>query len=154
NREQKQKTEGKFLSPLFFYGGKIMHIDRLRGQLVIVASVFMALCSTGAADEKPVSTGVSGSWTVTFGFGGGRRAQSGERNRSGDTATPARPRTTGRRPGMPQMLLNLREEGGKVTGDFVGFAGKATPIQDATFKDGELSFKVPQEMGPNKVTIM
>jgi hypothetical protein len=51
------------------------------------------------------------------------------------------------------MMLNLKEEDGKVTGEFVGFGGKPAPIQDARLKDGELSFKVPQEMGMNKVTI-
>jgi hypothetical protein len=50
-------------------------------------------------------------------------------------------------------MLNLREKDGKVTGDFVGFTGKPAAIQDVKLKDGELSFKVPQQMGPNTFTI-
>ena len=100
---------------------------------------------------------IAGSWKLALAMAGGRRGQ-----RAG-----ARPAGTGRRPGgggaggrgrqgaalTRQILLNLKQEGGKITGDFVGFSGKPASIQDVKFKDGELSFKVPQEMGPNKVTI-
>jgi hypothetical protein len=50
-------------------------------------------------------------------------------------------------------MLSLKDENGKISGDFVGFTAKPTAIQDAKLKDGELTFKVPQEMGPNKITI-
>jgi hypothetical protein len=101
---------------------------------------------------------IAGSWKLALAMAGGRRGQ----------GAGARPAGTGRRPGpgggaggggrqgaalTRQIMLNLKEEGGKITGDFVGFSGKPVSIQDVKFKDGELSFKVPQEMGPNKVTI-
>ena len=50
-------------------------------------------------------------------------------------------------------MLNLTEKDGKISGDFVGFSGKPAAIQDVKLKDGELSFKVPQQMGPNTFTI-
>jgi hypothetical protein len=101
---------------------------------------------------------IAGSWKLALAMAGGRRGQ----------GAGAQPAGTGRRPGAGggaggrgrqgaaltrQIMLNLKEEGGKITGDFVGFSGKTASIQDVKFKDGELSFKVPQEMGPNKVTI-
>jgi hypothetical protein len=91
---------------------------------------------------------LSGSWKLSL--GGPQRAQGAG---SGPVGAGGRGRPGGGRPGMPQMMLNLREEGGKVSGDFIGFGGKATPIQDAKLKEGELTFKVPQELGPNKVTL-
>ena len=102
---------------------------------------------------------VSGSWKLRLAFGGGRRSQGGDAGRAQNDSSPARQRAGagrgqgGGRPTMPQMMLNLKDEDGKVSGEFVGFTGKATPIQDVKFKGGELSFKVPQEMGPNKITI-
>jgi hypothetical protein len=102
---------------------------------------------------------VSGSWKLALAFGGGRRTQGGEAGRAQNNPPAARPQAGagrgrgGGRPTMPQMMLNLKDEDGKVSGEFVGFTGKATPIQDVKLKDGELSFKVPQEMGPNKITI-
>jgi hypothetical protein len=101
---------------------------------------------------------IAGSWKLALAMAGGRRGQGAGARQAG----------TGRRPGAGggaggrgrqgaaltrQIMLNLKEEGGKITGDFVGFSGKPASIQDVKFKDGELSFKVPQELGPNKVTI-
>jgi hypothetical protein len=50
-------------------------------------------------------------------------------------------------------MLNLTEKDGKYSGDFVGFNGKPAPIQDVKLKDGEITFKVPQQMGPNTFTM-
>jgi hypothetical protein len=101
---------------------------------------------------------IAGSWKLALAMAAGRRGQ----------GAGARPAGKGPRPGAGggaggrgrqgaaltrQIMLNLKEEGGKITGDFVGFSGKPASIQDVKFKDGELSFKVPQEMGPTKVTI-
>ena len=64
-------------------------------------------------------------------------------------------RQTGRTSGAltRQIMLNLTEKDGKISGDFVGFTGKPAAIRDVKLKDGELSFKVPQQMGPNTFTI-
>jgi hypothetical protein len=132
----------------FIYKGKLTK-DTMKGTMTAkILGRELAFDFDGKRVKENAT--VSGSWKLSLGFGGGQRSQ-------GAGARPAgaggRGRPGGGRPGMPQMMLNLKEEGGKITGDFIGFAGKATPIQDVKFKDGELSFKVPQEMGPNKVTI-
>jgi hypothetical protein len=111
---------------------------------------------------------LAGSWHLSMAFaggrggggggGGGRRSQSGQPGR-GAGAQGDRPRRAGGGGGRGagalsrQIMLSLKDDNGKISGDFVGFTGKPTPIQDVKLKDGELSFKVPQEMGPNKVTI-
>ncbi len=43
------------------------------------------------------------------------------------------------------VTLKLKLEGDKLTGAYVGRDGKDTPIEDATFKDGEVAFKVTRE---------
>jgi hypothetical protein len=52
-----------------------------------------------------------------------------------------------------EMVLKLKLEGDKLTGAYVGRDGKETPIEDATFKDGEVSFKVTRERQGNKFTV-
>ncbi len=52
-----------------------------------------------------------------------------------------------------EMTLKLKLEGDKLTGAYVGRDGKETPIEDATFKDGEVSFKVTRERDGNKFTV-
>jgi hypothetical protein len=133
----------------FNYKGKLTK-DTMKGT---VAAKILGRELTFDFDGKRAkeSATLTGSWKLSLGFGGGQRAQQGAGARPQGAGGRGRP--GGGRPGMPQMMLNLREEGGKVSGDFIGFGGKATPIQDAKVKDGELTFKVPQELGPNKVTL-
>lgn len=50
------------------------------------------------------------------------------------------------------MTLKLKLEGDKLTGAMVGRNGQETAIEDGTFKDGEVSFKVTRERQGNKVT--
>jgi hypothetical protein len=52
-----------------------------------------------------------------------------------------------------EMVLKLKLEGDKLTGAYVGRDGKETPIEDATYKDGEVSFKVTRERDGNKFTV-
>ena len=51
-----------------------------------------------------------------------------------------------------EMTLKLKLEGDKLTGAMVGRDGKDNPIQDAKFKDGEVSFKVVREREGRKMT--
>jgi hypothetical protein len=49
--------------------------------------------------------------------------------------------------------LKLKLDGDKLTGSYVGRDNKETPIEDATYKDGELSFKVTRELNGQKFTL-
>jgi hypothetical protein len=51
-----------------------------------------------------------------------------------------------------EMTLKLKLDGDTLTGAMLGRDGKETPIQDATYKDGEVSFKVVRERNGNKMT--
>ena len=51
-----------------------------------------------------------------------------------------------------EMTIKLKLEGDKLTGAYVGRDGKETPIEEGTFKDGEVSFKVTRERQGNKFT--
>lgn len=50
-----------------------------------------------------------------------------------------------------EMTLKLKLEGDKLTGAMVNQRGE-TPITDATWKDGDLSFKVTRTRGDQKMT--
>jgi hypothetical protein len=52
-----------------------------------------------------------------------------------------------------EMTLKLKLAGDKLTGSYVGRDGKDTPIEDATFKDGEVAFKVTRERQGMKFTV-
>jgi len=52
-----------------------------------------------------------------------------------------------------EMTLKLKLDGDKLTGAYVGQDAKDTPIEDATFKDGEVAFKVTRERQGNKFTV-
>ena len=43
------------------------------------------------------------------------------------------------------MTLKLKLEGDKLTGTLTGPGGRENPIQDGTFKDGQVSFKVVRD---------
>src|SRR5262249_11867784 len=49
--------------------------------------------------------------------------------------------------------LRLQQQGDKVQGDYIGARGKELPVQDLKFKEGELSFRVPDEIDEDKVTL-
>jgi hypothetical protein len=51
-----------------------------------------------------------------------------------------------------EMTLKLKLEGDKLTGAMPGRNGIESPIQDATYKDGEVSFKVVRERRGTKTT--
>lgn len=51
-----------------------------------------------------------------------------------------------------EQTLKLKLEGDKLTGSLVGRNNEETKIEDATFKDGEISFKVTRERGGQKLT--
>jgi hypothetical protein len=52
-----------------------------------------------------------------------------------------------------EFTLKLKLDGDKLTGAMVGRDGTDTAIEDAKYKDGELSFKVTRERDGNKFTI-
>src|SRR5713226_9502874 len=51
------------------------------------------------------------------------------------------------------LSLKLKLDGDKLTGTYVGRDNKETPIEDATYKDGDLSFKVTRERDGQKFVI-
>ena len=51
-----------------------------------------------------------------------------------------------------ETTLKLKLEGEKLTGALVGRNDQETPIEDAKFKDGEVSFKVTRERNGQKTT--
>ncbi len=51
-----------------------------------------------------------------------------------------------------EMTLKLKLDGDKLTGAMLGREGKETPIEEASYKDGEVSFKVVRERNGTKMT--
>ena|SRR5437763_85096 len=51
-----------------------------------------------------------------------------------------------------EVTLKLKLEGGKLTGAILGRDNKETPIEDAKYKDGAISFKVTRERQGQKIT--
>jgi hypothetical protein len=51
------------------------------------------------------------------------------------------------------LSLKLKLDGDKLTGTYVGRDGKETPIEDATYKDGEVAFKVTRERNGQKFVV-
>ena len=51
-----------------------------------------------------------------------------------------------------EMTLKLKLDGDKLCGAMLGRDGKENPIQEATFKDCEVSFKVVRERDGTKMT--
>jgi hypothetical protein len=50
-----------------------------------------------------------------------------------------------------EQTLKLKLEGDKLTGAMLGRNDMETKIEEATFKNGELSFKITRERGGNKI---
>jgi hypothetical protein len=51
-----------------------------------------------------------------------------------------------------ERTIKLKLDGDKLTGAYVGRDNTETPIEDATYKDGEVSFKVTRERNGQKFT--
>lgn len=51
-----------------------------------------------------------------------------------------------------EMTLRLKLDEGKLTGALVGRNGQETPIEDATYKDGTVSFSLTRERNGRKLT--
>jgi hypothetical protein len=49
-----------------------------------------------------------------------------------------------------EATFKLKLDGDKLTGAVLGRDNRETPIEDAKYKDGEVSFKVTRERGGNK----
>ena len=49
------------------------------------------------------------------------------------------------------MTLKLKADGDKLTGSMPGRNNQETMIEDGTFKDGKVSFKITREMMGNKI---
>lgn len=52
-----------------------------------------------------------------------------------------------------ELTLKLKLEGDKLTGAMLGRDNQETPIEDASFKDGEVAFAVTRERNGQKFTI-
>jgi hypothetical protein len=52
-----------------------------------------------------------------------------------------------------QPALRLKKEGGKLSGTYLGTAGKELPLNDLLFKNGELSFQVADNIDGDKVRL-
>jgi hypothetical protein len=88
--------------------------------------IFVGAAALARADDKPDPTG-TWKWSVTF-------------TRPGQTEQTR------------EMTLKLKLDGDKLSGALLGRDGKENPIQDASFKDGNVSFKVVRERNGNKMT--
>ena len=49
--------------------------------------------------------------------------------------------------GQQETVLVLKQDGDKITGTISGFGGEDSPIADAKFVNGELTFKVSRDFG-------
>jgi hypothetical protein len=89
--------------------------------------VVAVLVSNVQADDKNNPTG-TWKWTPAAGGGGG-----------------------GKKGGAPrEMTLKLKLDGDKLTGSVPGRGDTETQIEEGTFKNGEVSFKVTRERNGNK----
>ncbi len=52
-----------------------------------------------------------------------------------------------------ETKLTLKLEGDKLSGTITGRDGKETPIEEASYKDGEVKFQVTRERDGNKLVI-
>ena len=92
--------------------------------IIAVAGVALAADPTGTWN-----------WTMTGGRGGGGGGGGG-----------------GGKAAARQQTLKLKLDGDKLTGAVVGRNDTETAIDDATYKDGAISFSVTREFNGNKMT--
>lgn len=52
-----------------------------------------------------------------------------------------------------EVTLKLKLDGDKLTGSMPGRGGRETKIEDATFKDGEVSFKITRKNNQGQETV-
>lgn len=83
---------------------------------------FAGVVGAARADDKPNPTG-TWKWSVTTANGQTR-----------------------------ESTLKLKLEGDKLTGTMLGRNNQETPIEDAKYKDGQISFKVTRERNGQKFT--
>jgi hypothetical protein len=91
---------------------------------LVVAAVVLAVAGSAGAARAADKPDPTGTWKWTVTFNDQKR----------------------------EMTIKLKLEGDKLTGAYVGRDGKETPIEEGTFKDGEVSFKVTRERQGNKFT--
>jgi len=101
-------------------------MNRFMKLALVVAMV--AFVTGVQADDKNNPTG-TWKWTPAAGGGGG-----------GKKGTPR------------EMTLKLKLDGDKLTGSLPGRGDQETQIEDGTFKNGEVSFKITRERNGNKTT--
>lgn len=90
--------------------------------------VVVALAAFAGAEDKKADTkkaDPTGTWKWETEFGGQKRT----------------------------TTLKLKLDKDKLTGAVVGMDGKETPIEDGTYKDGEVAFNVTRERDGNKFTM-
>jgi hypothetical protein len=92
---------------------------------IMVAALVMAFAGTVSPARADDKPNPTGTWKWTVNFGGQER----------------------------EFALKLKLDGDKLTGGMIGRDDKETPIEDAKYKDGELSFKVTRERDGQKFTI-
>jgi hypothetical protein len=90
--------------------------------VVALALAFTSFLGTARSDEKANPTG-TWKWSIMAAGGQAR-----------------------------EQVLKLKLEGDKLTGAIVGRNNQETAIEDAKFKDGEISFKVTRERNGQKFT--
>ncbi|HJT77923.1 MAG TPA: hypothetical protein VJ739_12040 [Gemmataceae bacterium] len=75
--------------------------------------------------------------------------------RAADAASPTgtwKWSTTNNNGQTRETTLKLKQDGDKLTGTISGRNGQETPIEDGTYKNGEVSFKVTRERNGQKFT--
>jgi len=94
--------------------------------LVIAAMAVAVFALAGAArgeDKKDAKDGVTGTWKWSVEVNGQKR----------------------------ESTLKLKQEGDKLSGAMLGRNNQETKIEDATIKDGKISFTVTRERNGNKI---
>jgi hypothetical protein len=90
----------------------------------LTVAAFLVVCALPAAARADDKPNPTGTWKWTVEVGGQTREQT----------------------------LKLKLDGDKLTGHMVGRNNTEIPIEDGTFKDGEVSFKVTRERQGQKFT--
>jgi hypothetical protein len=94
--------------------------------MVAAAAVVLAgFVGTAGADDKKKADGPAGTWKWSVMAGGGQARE---------------------------QTMKLKLDGDKLTGAIMGRNNQETAIEDPTFKDGEISFKVTRERNGQKNT--